>query len=108
MKWNEHASHIVEEVAAVQGERFDLINLPICKALIHISGQRHQVVFCSGHISNVFCKLCHILSILAALVNLSPRGDKLLRFLLHTNHQRRLVLDLFLRGVLTHVLSDLH
>src|SRR5216683_2541623 len=37
-------------------------------------------------------------------INLRPRRYKLFRFLLHPNSQRRLLIDLFLRGVFAHVL----
>src|SRR5947209_20390950 len=57
---------------------------------------------------------CHPSSVLAArargqlaLINLRARGDELSGLLLHAFAQRRLLVELLLRGVVAHVLRDL-
>lgn len=53
----------------------------------------------------ISCKSCLSFS---GLINLGAGSDKLLGLLFHSNTQRCLLIDLFLRGVYTHVLRDLH
>ena len=42
------------------------------------------------------------------LVDVASRRHKLLRLLFHPHTLRRLLIDLLLRGVLAHILGDLH
>src|SRR5207244_4316143 len=44
----------------------------------------------------------------ALFIDLSATRHELFRLLLHPHTQRRLFIDLFLRGVLAHILRDLH